>query len=112
MAEKLQKLVHRAVFPSPAVSLEPFAHRRNIATFFRYCFGRCLSELAELVPLSYSNGFSVTIPRCYKDLYVNIFYSGKAKVWNFLPAEWFPLSYDLNGFKFRMSRYLLSLGSF
>ena len=62
--------------------LEPLAHRRNVASlslFYRYYFGRCSSELAQLVPLPYSRGrstrysdrlhdFSVTIPRCYKDV--------------------------------------------
>ena len=48
-------------------------------------FGRCSSELAQLVPLLYSRGkstgysdrlhdFSVTIPRSYKDVYVNSFF--------------------------------------
>ena len=59
---------------------EPLAHRRNVASlslFYRYYFGRCSSELAQLVPLPYSRGrstcysdrlhdFSVTIFRCYK----------------------------------------------
>ena len=65
------------VGPSRAASLEPLAHRRNVASlslFYRYYFGRCSSELVELVPLPYSRGrstrysdrlhdFSVTIPR-------------------------------------------------
>ena len=73
------------VGPSPAASLEALAHRRNVASlslFYRYYFGRCSLELAQLVPLSFSQGrstrysdrlhdFSVTIPRCYKDVYVN-----------------------------------------
>ena len=63
----------------------PLAHHRNVASlslFYRYYFSRCSSELAELVPHPYSRGrssrysdrlydFSVTIPRCYKDVYVN-----------------------------------------
>ena len=39
---------------SLAASLEPLAHCRNVASpslFYRYYFGRCSSELAELVPL-------------------------------------------------------------
>ena len=42
---------------SLAVSLEPLTHYQNVATlslFYRYYFGRCSSELAELVPLPYS----------------------------------------------------------
>ena len=43
--------------PSLATSLEPLAHRQNVASlslFYRCYFGRCLSELAQLVPLPYS----------------------------------------------------------
>ena len=57
----------------------------------------------------YSNGlddFSVTIPRGYKDFHVNSFSPCRARVWNFLPAECFPLTYDLNGFKSRVNRHI------
>ena len=106
--------------------LEPLAHRRNVASlslFYRYYFGRCLSELAQLVPLPYSRGrstrysdrlhdFSVTIPRAYKDVYVNSFFPRTARLWNSLPIECFPLTYDLSGFKSRINKYLLTVGSF
>ena len=48
LLDKLQKLVCRIVGPSLAASLEPLAHRRNVAIlslFYRYHFGRCSSEL-------------------------------------------------------------------
>ena len=80
-------------------------------------------ELAELVPLSYSQGratrypdslhdFSVTILRCCKDVYVNSFFPRTARPWNSLPIECFPLTYDLSGFKSRINRHLLTVGSF
>ena len=61
-----------------------------------YYFGGCSSELAELVPLPYSRGratrysdrlhdFSVTIRRCYEDVYFNSFFPHTARLWNFLP---------------------------
>ena len=117
---------HRTVGPSLAASLEPLAHRQNVASlslFYRYYFGRCSSELAQLVPLPYSRGrstrysdilhdFSVTMPRCYKDVYVNSFFPRTAKLWNSLPIECFPLTYNLSGFKSRINRYLLTVGSF
>ena len=56
--------------------------------------------------------FSVTIARCYKDVYVNSFFSRTAKLWNSLPIECFPLTYDLSGFKSRINRHLLTVGSF
>ena len=54
---KLQKRICRTVGPSLATSLEPLAHRRNVASlslFHMYYFGRCSSELAQLAPLPYS----------------------------------------------------------
>ena len=71
LLDKLQKQIGRTVGPS---------------LFYRYYFGRCSSQMAQLVPLPfsrrrstcYSDGlhdFSVTIPRCYKDVYVNSFFS-------------------------------------
>ena len=118
----LQKQIYRAFVPSLAASLKLLAHRRNVASlslFYRHYFGRCSSELAQLVPLPYSRGrstcysdrlhdFSVTIPRCYKDVYVNSFFPHTARLWNSLPIEWFPLTYDLSGFKSRTNRHLLT----
>ena len=77
--DKLQKRICKAAGPSLATSLEPLAHCRNIASlslFYRYDFGRCSSELAQLVPLPFSreksttsysdrlHDLSVRIPRC------------------------------------------------
>ena len=55
LLDKLQKRICRIVGPSLAASLEPLAHRRNVTSlrlFNRYYFGRCSSELVQLVPLS------------------------------------------------------------
>ena len=49
LLDTLQKRICRIVGPSLAASLEPLAHRRNVASlslFYRYYFGRCSSELA------------------------------------------------------------------
>ena len=64
-------------------------------------------------PARYSDrlhDFSVTIPRCYKDVYVNSFFPCTARLWNFLPLECFPLTYNLNGMKSRINRHLLTVG--
>ena len=56
LLDKLQKQICRIVGPSLAASLEPLAHHRNVASlslFYMYYFGRCLSELAQLVPLPF-----------------------------------------------------------
>ena len=88
-----------------------------------YYFDRCSSELAKLVLLHHScgrstrysnrlHGFSVTMSRYYKDVYVHSLFSRAAGLWNSLPTKWFPLTYDLNGFMSRVNRHLFSLGSF
>ena len=80
--------------PSVVDFLEPLAHRRNVASlslFYRYYCGRCSSEFAQLVPLPYSrerstrcsdrlHDFSGTIPRCYKNVYVNSFFPRLARL--------------------------------
>ena len=126
LLDKLQKRICRTVGPSFAASLEPLAHRRNVASlslFYRYYFDKCSSELAQLVPIPYSRGrstrysdrlhdFSFTIPRSYKDVYVNSFFPRTARLWNSLPIECFPLTFDLSGCKSRINGYLLTVGSF
>ena len=108
LLDKLQKWICRTVGPSLAASLESLAHRQNIASlslFYRYYFGRGSPELAPLVLLPCSRGiptccsdglhdFSVTIPRCYKDVCVNSSFPRTARLWNSLPIEYFPLTYD------------------
>ena len=122
--DKLQKRVCRPVAPVLVASLEPLAIRGKVASLsplYRYYFGRCSSELAELVP--YSRGkstwcsnrlhdFSVIISKCYKDVYVNSFFPRTARLWNSLPAEYFPLTCDLNCFKSTVKRHLSFLGPF
>ena len=57
----------------------------TLSLFYSYYFGRCSSELAQLVPFPYCRGrsthysdrlhdFSVTIPRYYKDACINKFF--------------------------------------
>ena len=82
----------------------------SLSLFCRYYFGGCSSELAQLVPFPYSQGrsthysdrlhdFSVTTPRCYKDVYLNSFFPHTARLWNYF----FPLTYDLNGFSLELT---------
>ena len=109
LLDKLQKRICRTVGPLFAASLEPLAHCQNVARlsrFYRYYFGRCSSELVQLVVLPFSQGrsiyysdrlhdFSVTVPRCY---YVNSFFPCTARLWNFLSVECFLLTYDFSAF--------------
>ena len=88
------------VGPSLAAFLEYLARQQNVSSlslFDRYSIGKCSSELAELVPLPCSRGrstrysdrlhdFSVTIPKCYMDVYANIFFPRTSRLWNSLPT--------------------------
>ena len=82
LLDKIQKQICKTVGLSLADSLETLVHHQNVASFrffYRYYFGRCSSELAQLVPLPYSQGrsirysdrlhdFPATMPRCYKNV--------------------------------------------
>ena len=88
LLDKLQERICRTAGPSRAASLESLAHPQNVdnlSLFHRYYFGRCSSELAELVPFPYFqwrstrysdrfHDFSVTIPRCYTVVYFNSYF--------------------------------------
>ena len=112
MLDKLQEEVCRTAGPTLAASLEPLDHQRTLASlnlFYMYYFGKCWSELTDLVPLPYSLGrstchsdrfhdISVTIPGFDKDIYVNNFFCCTARLWNSLPTKCFSLTYDINSF--------------
>ena len=125
--DKLRKRICSTDGPSLAASFDRLAHRQNVDglnLFYSYYFGRCSSELAQLIPFPFFRGrstrysdrlhdSSVTIPRCYKDVYVNSFFPHTAILWNSLPMECFPLTCDvLNGFKPKINKHLLTVGSF
>ena len=126
LLDRLQKRICRTAGPLLTASIEPLPLRRNVTSlslFCRYCFGRYSSELGQLVPLPFSrerstcyfdklHNFSVTILRCYRDVYVNIFFLRTVRPWNSLHIERFPLTYDIIGFKSRIKRHLLTVGSF
>ena len=126
MLDKLQKRVCRTFGLSLTACFEPLAYCRNLASlipFYRYYFGTCSLELAEMVPIPHSCGtstrysnrlhdLSVTIHRCFKNVSVNHFFSHTARHWKYLPEESFSLTYDLNRFKYRFNRYFSSLGPF
>ena len=108
LLDKLQKRICRAVGPSFPASLQPLAHSRNIASLS--LFYRCSSD----VRLNWLNQFHFLIFN--GSLLVNVIdcmtFPYTAKLQNSLPIECFTLSYDLNDFKSRINKHLLSLGYF
>ena len=95
LLDKLKKWISRIVGPALTVFLEPLAHHHNVASlslFYRYDFGRSSFELAQLVSCPCSPGrstcysdrlhyFPVTIPKWYKDVYVNSFFPCTTRLW-------------------------------
>ena len=128
LAASPQPLAHRQMSTQPftcclSSTIGSSLKCSNLSRFYRYYFGRCSSELAILFPLPYSWGrstrysdrlhdFSVTISRCYRDVYVNSFFPHTARLWNSVLIECFPLNYNLSGCKSRINRHLLIVGSF
>ena len=114
MLDKLKKWIRKKAGPSVAAFLEVLAHQQNVSSlslFGRYYFGRFSCELAQLVPPPYSQGRSTWYSDrlhnfCHlsKYLYVN-------RLWNYLPIECFPLTFDLSDLKSRTLRHLSPLGS-
>ena len=85
----------RTVGPSLAPSFEPLECCRNLVSlslFYRYYFGRCLSELAQLAPFPYAQGRSTCYsdPRCYEDVYINSFFSAQLDSGKSLSKKFFP----------------------
>ena len=88
MLVKLQKRIYGTVGPSLAASFEPLAHRQNdIHLNWLNWFHVLILEGVLLAILNRLHDFSITIPRCYKDVYVNSFFSRTARLWNSLSIE-------------------------
>ena len=77
LLDRLQKRICRTIGPSLAAFLQPLAYGWNVASlsfFYRYYFGGCSSELAELVPLPYSWGRSLLVIHvCFNPFFVCLF---------------------------------------
>ena len=95
----------------------------QLKPFHRYYFGRCTSEVAQPVPLPFSrvrstrysdrlHYFSVTILRYVTRMSMSSFFPRTARLWNPLPIECFPLTYNLNCIKSRINRPLVTVDSF
>ena len=92
MLDQLRKRICRTVGPSFSLLpfLKPWFHCENAASlgyFYRHYFGRCSSEVAQLVPLPCSRDRSTRLtvtPRCYKDFFVKRLFPRTAKLSNSL----------------------------
>ena len=102
-------------------SLQSLHHRRCVSAlslFYRYYFGKCSAELASSVPLplvfarvtraeSLCNPFRVTISRNRTSAHSTSFFPRTGDLWNQLPPNCFPTSYNLQLFKRNINQLLL-----
>ena len=124
LLDRIQRRISNIIGPRLASKLQTLHHRRNVASlclFYRYYNGRCSSELFDLVPhkkvfnrdtrfASNSHPHNVEVPSCHKKFYVTSFFPRTSVMWNSLPISCFPDSYNLNVFKSRVNKFLLTLG--
>ena len=116
----------RTLVTSPAASLQSLVHRRHMASlsfFYRYYFAKCSSELAQLVPLHFSRGVPLLILIDSMNFllpFLNIKRTSMSTIPFFaklgpgysLPIECFSLTYDLNRFRSRDNRHLVTVSFF
>ena len=105
MLDKLQKRLWKTVGPSLAVSREPLAHRRNVASYSLTLVEIHLNQLNWFSLLILVGGQLVILTGCmiflspFLDairMSINSFFPSTARLWNSPPTECFPLTYDLN----------------
>ena len=121
LLDKVQQGIWRTFGPSLAVSLKPLDHRWNAASLVfsvgitfvivhLKCFHFLILEGGLLVIL-----IQYMILSPFLDVIrmsVSSLFSRTSSLWNSLPIECFALIYNLNGFKSRINRHLLTTGSF
>ena len=102
--------------------LDPLPLRRKVASlslFYRYYFGHCSSELMGRVPQTLprprttrqavdSHRYSVELCNTRIERYSNCFFPSTSRLWNNLPADVFPDSYNLSSFKRQVYHHLKS----
>ena len=100
--------------------LDPLPLRRKVASlslFYRYYFGHCSSELYDRVPQPLprprctrqavaSHRYSVELCNPRIERYSNCFFPTTSRLWNSLPADVFPDSYNLSAFKRQVYHFL------
>ena len=121
LLNRVESKAFRLINSSPLTDcLQSLNHRRNVASlalFYRYFHAHCSSELANCMPpplprprctrlSTHSHPYSVHLPNARVNQYLYSFIPFTGKLWNSLPVSIFPLSYDLNLFKRRVTRHL------
>ena len=121
LLDRVQKLVVSLVGSGISSDLQALSHRMDVASlslFYKYYYGKCSSELADLVPPKHvtvrgthfseqMHRHAVNSPMCRTKFYQSSFFPCIAALWNTLSTECFPSDYDCTAFKVRVNKFLL-----
>ena len=117
---RMRWLIGDALFKT----LQPLSHRRNVASLsllYRYYSGKCSEELHQLVPppkvfgkdtrlamhTRQNHPHTLEVPDSMKKCFhANSFFPRTVKLWNSLPSDCFPLSYNIDKFKKKVNQHL------
>ena len=118
--KKVESKAFRLINSPPLTnSLQSLSTRRKVASlslFYRYYNNHCSTELFQSMPpplrrvggtrlSTQSHPYSVHISNPRLNRFSDSFFYTTSKLWNNLPTNVFPLSYDLHLFKLRVSRH-------
>ena len=113
---RLRNLVGDELFSS----LEPLSHRRDVASLsllYRYFHGKCSDALHSLTFTARTRLATSTVanhphflrlPNIRRKFHADSFIPRTSSLWNKLPRDCFPSSYNLNTFKKRVNNHLSS----
>ena len=118
---RLRNLVGDELFSS----LEPLSHRRDVASLslpYRYFHGKCSDEIHSLIPKAQTftartrlatspvanHLHFLRLPNIRRKFHADSFIPRTSSLWNKLPRDCFPSSYNLNTFKKRVNNHLSS----
>ena len=117
-----KKWISRTVDRFFAAYLEPLAHHQNVVTYSITLVNIHLNWLNWLHFFILEGGLLIVLIDCMiflspfldvtRCLFVGNVFPCTTRLWNSLLISCFPLNYDLNGFKSRINRHLLTVGSF
>ena len=106
--------------------LYSLSHRRLVADlsiFYRYFHGHCSQEIKNIIPdpmrrvrttrsSTHSHSFQVTLPNPRTLAHKSSFIPRTSQLWNSLPPNTFPESYNLSSFKSNVNKLdLVSLST-
>ena len=117
----MQKRVVSLVGSGLSSDLQALSHKTDVANLslvYKYYYGNCSSQLADLVPPERATVRSTCFSEqmhchtvnsfmCRTKFYQSSFFRHKVALWNSLTNECFQPDYDLIAFKGRVNKFLL-----